>query len=116
MHVLLVTLQIVVISMFVVGLNTSIQSVKQRLSSVGLSRLLKHCRPGRSLSIFSRKKRENNSHPWAPDWNSDYCCTRHLGSQTIVFIFAFSMAVTYNCRCFSRFVLLDSFSCFRFYS
>ena len=44
MHVVSVLLQIAVISVFVVRSNTSVQSVKQRLSSDGLSMALKHCR------------------------------------------------------------------------
>ena len=61
--------------------NTSIQSVKQRLSSDGQSTSLKHCRPDRRLSIFPRKKREINSHPWAAKWNSGGCCTRWPSSD-----------------------------------
>ena len=64
-HVFLVALHIAVISVFVVWSNTSIQSVKQRLSSDGLSMSLKHCRPDRRLSIFQWKKRESSSHSWA---------------------------------------------------
>ena len=63
MHAFVVALQLAVISVFVVQSNTSIQSVKQRLSFDGLSMSLKHCRPDRRLSIFPRKKRENSSHP-----------------------------------------------------
>ena len=80
-HVFLLALQIAVISVFVVQSNTSIQSVKQCLSSDGLSMSLKHCRPDRRLSICPQKKRENSSHSWAAKRNSGCCCKRWSSSD-----------------------------------
>ena len=109
------------------------KSVKQGVSSAAGSTAVWHCKLISSLSILSWKKRENVSQPSFVEQNAGSCIWWTLSDLrmrntflyffTIVFGFLAdiivghsSLAVTYNWRCISSFVLLHKFSHLRFFS